>query len=508
MLHKSHILCLIGHLRHLNNQLVRGRTATAAALSIVPAAHAWQHKDLTKPRLAAFFAWFRVALIHKEAGRKDDFPHPLQAHMMKLLASLQTETDEDKVLVFLLVTRALGWKSRLVINFQTLPLKPPKEEVSNAQMKSYIADKFHKTDADSDKTVADSDKIVADSDKTVANSEHTYANPTPSTSKKMCPLKRSASPSPKPSTSKSTADKRSPVKRSKKTSSKSPAPKPSLSKGATRKGRDAKTAPSPSSSKGGTQKSSSIKRNKDARSKSPVPRPSNSKDATQSSSKKPGKDSSFKSKPSERKSKRILQVDGGDDLSEGEENGPKVKKSRGRSASKKSGVKSSKDVAINNNGAKSGSSREKQKSRKSDSTPVKLASKLAEKRKSSRPRTPPVRNDPDKAKSSGRKRNSSPVKLSSKAVKEADNRKRRSTRARTPVMNKSKRGSDGSDSEDEDFVEGPKKKKQSKDSSESDIDGDFHKMVETPPKKNKTKARAPAKKKGGQVRMHFKLLFC
>lgn len=47
---------------------------------------------------------------------------------MKMLAKMRADTDEDMVLLFLAVFRALGWKSRLVINFVILPLKPPKED--------------------------------------------------------------------------------------------------------------------------------------------------------------------------------------------------------------------------------------------------------------------------------------------------------------------------------------------------------------------------------------------
>ena len=46
---------------------------------------------------------------------------------MKMLAKMKADTDEDLVLLLLAAFRALGWKSRLVINFVILPLKPPKD---------------------------------------------------------------------------------------------------------------------------------------------------------------------------------------------------------------------------------------------------------------------------------------------------------------------------------------------------------------------------------------------
>ncbi len=132
--HKSHVLCLIGHLRHVSGQVLVARTAQAAALSVVPTAHAWSQADLTKPRLAAFLTWFRSAIaVREDFGRADDFPFPLEAHFLRLLAAGKAESDEDLVLLFLLITRALQWENcRLVLNLETAPLKPPADDDPSA----------------------------------------------------------------------------------------------------------------------------------------------------------------------------------------------------------------------------------------------------------------------------------------------------------------------------------------------------------------------------------------
>ena len=100
-------------------------------------AHSWKQSELTKPRLASFVSWFRSALSVSPnvSTRSDDFPVPLEAHLMKMLVKLKADTDEDIVLLLLTAFRALGWKSRLVINFAILPLKPPKDD-GGSQAKS------------------------------------------------------------------------------------------------------------------------------------------------------------------------------------------------------------------------------------------------------------------------------------------------------------------------------------------------------------------------------------
>ena len=93
-------------------------------------AHSWRQSELTKPRLASFVTWFRsaISVSPNVSTRSDDFPVPLEAHLMKMLAKMKADTDEDLVLLMLAAFRALGWKSRLVINFVILPLKPPKDD--------------------------------------------------------------------------------------------------------------------------------------------------------------------------------------------------------------------------------------------------------------------------------------------------------------------------------------------------------------------------------------------
>ena len=160
LLHKAHFLCLLAHLRYLSGMVSACKVSLGCALSVVPKvsdvpagrdrviqqlhlfyhacrisvslcprlqAHSWQQSDLTKPRLASFVTWFHSA-VSKSSNlpmRSDDFPVPLEAHLMNMVAKMKADSDEDMVLLLLTAFRALGWTSRLVLNFAILPLKPP-----------------------------------------------------------------------------------------------------------------------------------------------------------------------------------------------------------------------------------------------------------------------------------------------------------------------------------------------------------------------------------------------
>ena len=95
---------------------------------------------------------------------------------MKMLAKMRADTDEDMVLLFLAVFRALGWKSRLVINFVILPLKPPKEDAAGP-------------------TKSSDKKLEGDKDKKEAEE----ADPKPSTSRSEQVKRKSSSKSSKSS---------------------------------------------------------------------------------------------------------------------------------------------------------------------------------------------------------------------------------------------------------------------------------------------------------------------
>ena len=65
--HKVHVLCLIGHLRHLNRELGE-ELVLAAGLSVVPEAQACSQRELNKARMSQFMAWFRSVFTIRFEG--------------------------------------------------------------------------------------------------------------------------------------------------------------------------------------------------------------------------------------------------------------------------------------------------------------------------------------------------------------------------------------------------------------------------------------------------------
>merc|ERR1712156_712243 len=130
--HHSHVLCLLSHLRYLNsfaafppNDHDSAQILLATAMSVIPSAHSVPAKDLTIVRLSSFVSWFKSAFqcLKDDPGR---FPDPVDDWLMRALENCICTSPAQRVILFLLSARSLGWPTRLVLNFDTISTKPEK----------------------------------------------------------------------------------------------------------------------------------------------------------------------------------------------------------------------------------------------------------------------------------------------------------------------------------------------------------------------------------------------
>ena len=131
--HQTHVLCLIGHLRFLNSFAAfppadhdSAQICLATAMSVIPNAHYVHGKDLDLIRLSAFLGWFKEAFKCLKDENQQNFPHPLQDWLMRALENFICVSPAQRVLIFLLLARSMGWPTRLVMNLDTISVKPEK----------------------------------------------------------------------------------------------------------------------------------------------------------------------------------------------------------------------------------------------------------------------------------------------------------------------------------------------------------------------------------------------
>jgi len=131
VLHQCHYLCLVAHLRYLN-QALEDEMLQSVALSLVPTAHCHSLSNLTLPRLQGLVSWLRDALpITKD--NVGALSVPLQSSLLNKLKHFVVSNEVEMVLIFVLICRALGYDTRLVLNLSVVSLKPEALEEENVE---------------------------------------------------------------------------------------------------------------------------------------------------------------------------------------------------------------------------------------------------------------------------------------------------------------------------------------------------------------------------------------
>ena len=124
LLHKTHYVCLLAHLTHLDG-LLSSPLLKATGLSLVPLAHgSTPTSKLTILGLGALVSWLRGAIPVNKHDCGASSPEISPSALMRAMQTLLAMNNTELVLVFILICRSLGFTARLVLNFAILPLKP------------------------------------------------------------------------------------------------------------------------------------------------------------------------------------------------------------------------------------------------------------------------------------------------------------------------------------------------------------------------------------------------
>jgi len=133
LMHKCHLTCLVANLLYLHTSLSTSMLK-GVALSIIPESHNYKPQQLTLARLGSLLAWVREAIPVNRHKVEASSSNIITSRLTRGLESLLVMSDMELVLVFVLICRALGYDTRLVVNCHTVPLKPP-NDADNKQSK-------------------------------------------------------------------------------------------------------------------------------------------------------------------------------------------------------------------------------------------------------------------------------------------------------------------------------------------------------------------------------------
>merc|ERR1712008_672494 len=185
--HHAHVVCLLSHLRHLNSYAAfppadhdSAEVLLATALSIIPPAHSIPSKDLTMVRLSSFAAWFKSAFqcltYDPDDGDYLSFPDPVEDWLMRAMENYMCHSPAQRVILFLLSARSLGWPTRLVMNFDTISTKPEKSLSGKLSEILGTISKKAKTDEQEDKNVPQLDGMIDIQEEKPQNKKESVGN--------------------------------------------------------------------------------------------------------------------------------------------------------------------------------------------------------------------------------------------------------------------------------------------------------------------------------------------
>jgi len=137
LMHQSHFVCLVAHLHYVNSVLC-DPTLRAAALSIIPPAHTHKPANVTLMNLAAMVSWIRdrYSLDLAPGSELITRSGTVRTRVLKVIETYFPMDLFDQVCVFILVCRALGLDTRLVMNLDVVPLKPQNDDKKPAATKA------------------------------------------------------------------------------------------------------------------------------------------------------------------------------------------------------------------------------------------------------------------------------------------------------------------------------------------------------------------------------------
>lgn len=145
LMHKTHILCWIGHGNFLNS-VINHPTLMELCLSFMPSKHTYPKDRTDLAYIEQISKWYCSQMKLKNKRMHPDVSWKLPPLAISLALQIRTKSAICKkmyVLMFIILLRAIGVQCRLVMNLVVLPIRPTNSELLPvaAQVKKVIDDK-------------------------------------------------------------------------------------------------------------------------------------------------------------------------------------------------------------------------------------------------------------------------------------------------------------------------------------------------------------------------------
>lgn len=137
LVHQAHFVSLVAHLRYLND-LLTDEVLYGSALSILPQAHHHAPHNVTILKLNSLVKWLREFIPVNKTSFESTTSQSLKTRLCRVLETFLAMDHMELVTMFVLICRAIGLDTRIVLNFDVTPLKPPADDAVSAILETTL----------------------------------------------------------------------------------------------------------------------------------------------------------------------------------------------------------------------------------------------------------------------------------------------------------------------------------------------------------------------------------
>ncbi|CAG4964616.1 unnamed protein product [Parnassius apollo] len=141
-MHKVHVLCWLGHGNYISTVL-NDQEVMSATLSLVPSKQCYPGERVDIKYVEQITTWYKDIFTLKQDKHEGKFrpkAPPLKDILLQQIKKRTLTSKKYVVYLFVAMLRAIGLQCRIMLNFITVPIKPPASELHSLSTKN-IQDK-------------------------------------------------------------------------------------------------------------------------------------------------------------------------------------------------------------------------------------------------------------------------------------------------------------------------------------------------------------------------------
>ncbi|XP_041973030.1 DNA repair protein complementing XP-C cells homolog [Aricia agestis] len=169
--HKVHVLCWLGHGNYIS-QVINDQEILAAVLSLLPSKQCYPGDQVDMKYVEHITTWFKDKVTLKQDKNENKYKPkapPLKTLLLQQIKSKVFSTKKYIVFAFVAMLRSLGLKCRVMLNFVTVPLRPPASDLLSLSTKPTSESDKPKEKDESSKTQTKKQPQVKSKDKKSLN---------------------------------------------------------------------------------------------------------------------------------------------------------------------------------------------------------------------------------------------------------------------------------------------------------------------------------------------------